>query len=511
MSVAIGRLTARRGRGPGAPRPVVKGVAEAGRGAPLRGYAEQVWRRRRLVLVVTVAALLVSLSCAALIPVGYTARATLSAATKSQSPDQDAALAAGYARYFNEQTYAGRVRTALDIPSGVRFKADTEGAGPILAIAVLAADRDAASRYAGELADRFRTDINAAATGSHTQAIDAVNRQIDQRQALLNQPTVAPGERMLITQQIFDLDQRITDLVSDPTNQLNNLQLDAGVSANSRGVPGYLLAGLLGGLLLGVAAALGVAVARGRLDSPRDISKRLGLATLTVLDTDRYGDQRPRADRLRALANVVALNDLPRPAVLAVAPVERTSLAADVAEALVYYRAQQGTRTLLVRADLREGIPEHYANGSTVAGLLDGAWTSALTPVTFSVGATQVPVLPAGRTGADPYPLFAPDRVRALLRHLAGHCDLVVVLTPPVAQAPEAQILCAVADSTIVVVETDVTTASGGERAVGLLEQVNAPVLGAVLATRPNHRYLGVPEPFATLPRLGAPIAAEPA
>ena len=81
--------------------------------------------------------------------------------------------------------------------------------------------------------------------------------------------------------------------------------------------------------------------------------------------------------------------------------------------------------------------------------------------------------------GSDPYPLVAPDRVRALLRHLAGHCDLVVVLTPPVAHAPEAQILCAVADRTIVVVEKDATTASGGERVVGLLEHSTPPGAGS--------------------------------
>ena len=60
---------------------------------------------------------------------------------------------------------------------------------------------------------------------------------------------------------------------------------------------------------------------------------------------------RLREDRLRTLANIVSLQDLPKSTVIAVTDSRGVRGARDLAEALARSSAQQGYRTVLVYAD----------------------------------------------------------------------------------------------------------------------------------------------------------------
>jgi hypothetical protein len=106
----------------------------------------------------------------------------------------------------------------------------------------------------------------------------------------------------------------------------------------------------------------------------------------------------------------------------------------------------------------------------------------------------------------DPFALFAPARVDALLRRLSGLADLIVIEAPPVIEAAESQVICAAVDRTVLVLEEGTTRGSDGSRACELLAQVGASLLGAVLG-RPVKKWEHA-EPFSTLPVADSPTPA---
>lgn len=467
---------------------------------PLQSYLDRITRRSWLVLAFAVLGLLGAVTFTLWQPTTYTAQSTLSTATENRSPDQDAYLAHGYAQYFNQETYQARIRAVAEVPGGVTVSARTEATSPILYIEAVATDPNVASTVADRVAERFRDEIRGEAEISRAETIATINQQILAKRSLLNQFEGESDERILIIQEIFDLELQVSDLQGNTANQLIDLQSYAGVAANQRSAILNGLLGLAGGLVLGCAVALALAAAKNRLATRQDITDRLGLDTLAVVDADRKGSENVRSQQLKTLASVVSLSELPKPATLAITTSRRTPLGRQIAEGLVFYRALQGTQTVLVRADLSDGPIGQPDCQPSVEGFLAGALADPPAPLKVSVGSAELLVLPAGEPAADPYALFAPARFEALLQHLTGLADLVVIEAPPVNEAAESQIICAAADRTILVIEEDVTTASDGARSCELLTQVGTRLLGAVIGRRVQRKELAAP--FSTLPRV---------
>jgi succinoglycan biosynthesis transport protein ExoP len=465
----------------------------------LQTYLNRIWRYRWLVLVITVVATLGALLYTVAQPTTYTARSTLTTASENRSPDQDAYLAEGYAQYFNKESYQERIRALARVPEDVEVSALTGANSPILYIEATGPDRAVASTVAAQVAGRFPDDVQGTANASRDEEIARIDQRIKDMKALLNRLKGDTSQRAQVQSEIFDLQGQANDLRDNTTNQLIDLQRDAGVSTHQ---PSPILNGLLGfagGLALGCAAALALAALRNRITTPADVRGLLGLPTLTVLDGVRPHDDQARAQRLESLAAVVSLSDLPRPATLAITTPRRTSLTSQVAEGIVYYRALQGTRTLLVQADLRGASTEATSHEATVAGLLAGISARPPTPIEIAIGTAEMLVVPAGMPLTnDPFALFAPARFDALLRDLSGLADLIVIEAPPVNEAAESQIICAAADQTVLVVQEGITRGNDGSRACGLLTQVGASMLGVVLG-RPVQKKRHA-ELFSTLP-----------
>jgi Mrp family chromosome partitioning ATPase/capsular polysaccharide biosynthesis protein len=466
----------------------------------LQTYINRIWRHWWLVLVITVVATVGALLYTVAQPTTYTARSTLTTASENRSPDQDAYLAEGYAQYFNKESYQQRIRTLVQVPEDIEVTALTGATSPILYIEATGPDPAVASRVVAQVAQRFAGDVQGGATASRDEEIARIDRRIKDMQALLNRAKGENDQRALILSEIFDLQRRANDLRDSTTNQLIDLQRDAGVSAQEPSLIFNGLLGFAGGLALGCAAALALTVLRNRITTPDDVRRLLGLPTLAVLDEPRRRrrDDKARAERLESLAAVVSLADLPRPATLTITAPRRTSLTTQVAEGIVYYEALQGTRTLLVRADLRGAGTDAANQETTVAGLLGGISARPLAPMEIAIGTAELLVVPAGMPlTSDPFALFAPARFDALLRNLSGLADLIVIEAPPVNEAAESQIICAVADQTVLVVEERKTRGSDGSRACELLTQVGASMLGAVLG-RPARKN-GHAEPFSIM------------
>ena len=191
------------------------------------------------------------------------------------------------------------------------------------------------------------------------------------------------------------------------------------------------------------------------------------------------------AEAYRALRTCIQLSPLERrPHIMVVssglAREGKTTTAVNTALVL----AQQGSRVLLVDADMRR------ASVHKVLGMRSGPLgLSTLLADQADMAAVchthpQVPnlkVIFAGPTPPHPAEMLGSERMRELMRRWRAEFDYVVVDTPPALAVTDAVILSSIADAVILVARADSTPRSALRRARDLFAQINAPILGIVL------------------------------
>ncbi|MEK5139235.1 CpsD/CapB family tyrosine-protein kinase [Priestia sp. FSL W8-0001] len=151
--------------------------------------------------------------------------------------------------------------------------------------------------------------------------------------------------------------------------------------------------------------------------------------------------------------------------------------------AIVY--AQQGSKVLLVDADLRKPTAHYSFKLENFIG-----FTSILTKNTLlkeSVQSTEIPnlsVLTSGPIPPNPSELLASIQMKKLLQEMKEEFDFIILDTPPTLAVTDAQILANQADGTILVVSSGKAEKSSAIRAKELLINANANILGVVLNNR---------------------------
>lgn len=403
-------------------------------------------------------------------PAKYMATSTL-ILTSSQHLD-DTTLVVGYSTLFNDPATIGRLRTSHGIPADVEFAGRTVAASPILAISAMATDPRLAQDSAQTMAEAFRDDVNAVQKSAYESAIRSNKQQLD---ALLSKP---PGPDGIPDPLIPILAQRLDTLRSELTSQLQDLQLRGGVvEVESKRLFG-LATRAVGGLLLGIVAALGLAAVSTRLDSAADVLDRTGIEPL--IDVPAGGSEprnRLRRERLRTLANIVSMQDLPKSSVVAFTDCRGAREARDLADAVATLSAEKGYQTVLVHAD---NDARQHTEG---AGFNDVIAFSDLADSVLKDGAVGgLKVMTSGPFVADRYSLISRERMTALVDELRLNADIVVVAAPPIADTIDAQQICAAADFTIVVVGRRSSRAGDVTAAVDSLADARAILLGTVLA-----------------------------
>jgi capsular exopolysaccharide synthesis family protein len=99
-------------------------------------------------------------------------------------------------------------------------------------------------------------------------------------------------------------------------------------------------------------------------------------------------------------------------------------------------------------------------------------------------------LLPAGTLVPNVSELLGSERMRATLADLAARYDLVLVDTPPVLAAADAEILGVQTDATVVVVRAGQTERQPAQYAVQQLRAIGARVVGGVL-NDPDEKVAG--------------------
>ncbi|HVF31399.1 MAG TPA: polysaccharide biosynthesis tyrosine autokinase [Acidimicrobiales bacterium] len=145
--------------------------------------------------------------------------------------------------------------------------------------------------------------------------------------------------------------------------------------------------------------------------------------------------------------------------------------------------ATAGMRVVLVDADLRRPRIHEFFDLDHEVG-----FTSIIMGTSTLPGALQqvveVPglyLLASGPIPPNPSELLAGERGGDLLRSLADHADIVLVDCPPVLPVTDARVIAHRIDATLVVVSAGVTKKTHLERAIELLKQVDAPVVGVIV------------------------------
>jgi len=187
----------------------------------------------------------------------YVGKSELIVSSPGRAPDQDAALVQGYAALFNTPENDRPVAGRQPHSDGITFEAKPVAASPILTIEATAGDAKAAEAAARDMAVAFRQDINAI-------------HEVEKKQTLAD-PDIAIGPHSAFVQQSDQsgagapLQVQIFNTQHDLTNELQDLQLRAGVTTNAQQGVASLVLPAAGGLLLGLFAALGLSVLSTRL------------------------------------------------------------------------------------------------------------------------------------------------------------------------------------------------------------------------------------------------------
>lgn len=318
-------------------------------------------------------------------------------------------------------------------------------------------------------------DITAVATS-------ALNAHLQQRTVLVQQQTA------LITQLSALSPDRI-----DPPKLLAPASQGVLTSPNRN-------LNLAAGLFLGILMGFGIALLRDRMsDSLRgrgDLESAAGAPVLAVIprvprwkrrsETKLVVLQAPKSAPAEAYRNLrtslmFAAAQRGVKTIMVTSPVAgegKTTTAANLAVAL----ASANKRVILVSADLRKPRIHHFfgmPNDRGLSNVLRGEvqpWEVLGNP-----DIENLRIMAGGPIPDRPGELLQSEQMKELVSSLREIADFVVLDTPPVLLVADSSAMAPLSDGVLLVADAQETTKSSIRHARDTLEQVDAPIMGAVL------------------------------
>ncbi|MET8833966.1 Wzz/FepE/Etk N-terminal domain-containing protein [Micromonospora sp. NPDC004540] len=305
----------------------------------------------------------------------------------------------------------------------------------------------------------------------------------------------AEADRNVLTNQLTSLNNRLSPLLSaesDPGEIISDARLPESPSSPNRTL--NLASGMGAGLLLGIVLALVLDRLDTRIRRGRDISDRVGLPLLLELPARTPSlavlpATHKISRELGRLRNVL-LSAVPEPAQagrgrqLLLCDGSAGSAAGFVAANLAAAYARTGQQVALITTKPDSAL-------SSITGVAEGRHSlasvlrrdvPALKALAPLPGLGQLRVLVPGDLDAE---IELPvSGLLEILHELSARFDHVLIETAQPTLAVEAQALGRHVDAVIVVAETGRTRSGEITAALQQFEQVNAPVIGAVLAPR---------------------------
>lgn len=384
----------------------------------------------------------------------------------------------------------------------IAIDASTDSDADVLKIAVTMNDPVEAAAVSNKFASKFIELRKQRAVDDYRSAADTIQTNISDLQARLADENVA--DRSALEQQRITLLDALNDLdvTADLASAGSAQVITPAVPKESPVSPLTRRNAVLGtvlGLILGVGAAVMLESLDHSISGKQEIEAAThGLPNLAVIPTVKEWKNRgttrivsvdepnsPTAEAyrsLRAALQFVAVDqDLSVIQLTSANPGEgKTTTSVNLAVAM----AKAGRRVALVDADLRKpriheffGLSNEPGLTSVIIGQTDAASTCQV--VEDKVG--LLAVMPSGPLPPGPSELLGSRRAQEVFASLRGLADVVIVDSPPVLPVSDALVMSRYVDATLLVANGSRTQQGELRRALELLQQVEARVVGTIL------------------------------
>ena len=211
----------------------------------------------------------------------------------------------------------------------------------------------------------------------------------------------------------------------------------------------------------------------------------------------RSDPRHPASEAYRALRTTLTHSSVPEetPRTVVVTSARAGEGKSTSAANLAVTLAQQGTRTLLVDADLRAGRLNALFGVRPEPGFAEtllGRAPLAEAVLEVALDDSEVPLflLPAGAPPRNPAELLGSPQMRALVQEMRGHYDVVIFDAPSLSGLTDAAVLGKAVDATLLVVRPGMTDRDALEQALAQLRLSRAPVAGVLLNDVLNGRLV---------------------
>jgi polysaccharide biosynthesis transport protein len=352
--------------------------------------------------------------------------------------------------------------------------------------------------------------------------IDLYNDQLQTLQSQLNQLKAEP-ESQQINQQILNVQQQLgnvsslrmsamtglADAQASLTSTANNIQpsLDTAVVVDAAPLPSlplprrlveYTLVALLASLAVGGGIAFLIEYMDYTIKRPELVEPAYGAPAQGVIGISRRGGRgrspaelitlsdphSPVSESFRALRTGVSVAGLALPLrslmITSARPGEgKTFVAANLAVSL----AQNGTRVILVDADLRKPSLHYLFDLPLDPGFTDLVLKSdiAIDDVLQVTPVENLRVLTCGIIPPNPAELLGSERAAAVMEQLSQHADIVIFDTAPAATVTDAVVIAPRVDAVLHVIQAGGTRIDLVRGCKAILERGGARILGPVL------------------------------
>lgn len=486
-------------------------VQNAGTEPDLRQLGQVLRRRKWRVVTATLLGLGCGLAYSAILPPTYTSDAQVLLQSSSAANLITGAQPSGLSS-TDIQTQAD-LATSAPVVAAVRNKL---GAAPKISVTEVSTTNilqfqassnspSTAAKVANAYANAYVAVRRGDAVSSYLAAASQVQAKINSLQSQLNSlggASASSPQAGALSAQVATFRQQLAELQLGATTASASAQLaNPATPPHSPSSPHPLrdtAAGVGIGLFLGVALAFLYEYLDDTVKSKDDLETCLGgVPVLGLVPTVRKWKPKdkprlitvespssPIAESYRSVRTAVQFVSLDSPLrtlqVTSPASTEgKTTTVANLAVAL----AQGGDRVVIVCCDLRRprvhqffGLDNSVGFTSVILG--EASLRQALQVVP---GQPRLALLASGPLPPQPAELLGSERAYEVLNSLKGVADVVLLDSPPVLPVTDAAVLSRHVDATLLVAKAGNTTRGQIARAVEILTQVGAPLIGAVL------------------------------
>jgi capsular exopolysaccharide synthesis family protein len=507
------------------------------------------WRRKWLILTVTLVTFALSILLTLRMAKTYQAAALIqvnSASAASTDPGQfgsvqqaNQALASSYATVVDSPGFLERVRPSVagghlslsSLESRIGASAVTVGNNEQTNLIKLTARGGSpanARRVANDVANAFVTSVRHTADNDITRQQRAIESQI----AKLNLQIASARNRgaadqvatLVATRNQLEAQRAV--VIANGISRAGNVYVASPPTASSTPVSPRPLFNAVIGLLLGFLLGIGLAWLRERLDvglhSSEEAEKLLDLPNLATIPLMKGGDADTATDEAYDVlrTNLVFLGvDHPLQVVTFTsynAGEGKSSAVVGLARAA----HRSGAKVLIVDSDLRTGsLTKRVLGANNMPGLTnlivaDGQAASGgdgrrqqrpdpLVPLERGLS-----LLPAGPLPPNPTGLLSSKVVADVVGRYRGDYDLILIDSPPVANLADASLLAALSDAVVLVARIGTTTRKDLTTAAANLRHSPTPIVGAVVFDKRAPTSVYYPSPSRRRVRMPRPTNA---